>query len=434
MPDTQKLIDEAVEKVKGLQKEQFENVEKKIMEGLAKAQPVSDLMEKSNKLSTDVAKTLDEIQKLTEQLGTEKTALNKRLDDFESKYGDVDTAGGRQSKSLGSEFLEKAFPNGEADHKKAVDRQRVESVAFKDGAERFVQKNISTATGSGRVLGDSLRIPGVVTQPEDDLVVQTAIPRTFTPNRTIDYVRELVFTDLTATVAESTGTGDLQTKPQGNITFELITETMTTIAQWIPASRQVLQFSNRTQLQSYIERRLRQRVLLELEDQVLLGDGTGNNMTGLITDASAYNRGYANIQSAAPTELDTLRRSITQLQLLNYTTDRFILNPADWENIALLKDTQLRYIFVDPAMMTQPRVWGIPVSPSNRMTEGKFLTGALAQCCELFIGMDVTVEISREHASFFIQNMVAILAEMYALLAIYRPEGLVYGGLTNADS
>lgn len=436
MPSTETMLAEAVEKLQKVQKEQFEKLEPAILEKLEKGKPFADLAEQGEKASANATKAVDEVNKLAQQLTEEKKALMERLDEFETKFGNVDWRGGARSKGLGAEYLEKRFPNGEADHQAAHDKQRAEAIVVKGAGEAWMLKQnmISGATGSGEALQDSLRLPGVIVQPEDSLVVQSAIPRTFISNRTIDYVRELLFTNNTATVAESTDLSSPVNKPSGNITFELKTATMTTIAQWIPASRQILLFSNRTQLQSYIDRRLRDKVLSELEDQVLLGDGTGTDMEGLVTVATSYNRGYANIQSAAPTQLDTLRRSVTQLQLANYSTDRFILNPADWEAIALLKDTQLRYVLSDPAFSTTPRVWGIPVSPSNRMTEGKFLSGALAQVSELFIGSDVTVEISREHASFFIQNMVAILAEMIATLAVYRPEGLIFGGLTNASS
>ena len=409
-----------------LQKKQFEDLLPRIEAGEKAGTGVADLKEQIEKINGEVAKAVDGIEQARKEANDRQDKLEKLVKDG--------PGGAKKVDPVSAAFISKALPD-EAAHKTAEIKQRTGAVEIKGGAEQWMTKNISSASGSGAALTDSLRLPGVITQPEDRLAVQALIPRTFTQNQRVDYVRELVYTDLTATVAESTGTGDLQTKPQGNITFELVTEAMKTIAQWIPASRQILHFSNRTQLQSYIDRRLRERVLLELEDQVLLGGGTGNDMTGLVTDATAYNRGYANIAGAAPTFIDTLRRAITQLQLVNYSATGIVLNPADWEEIELTKAaTFLSYIFANPQQAAVPRMWGVPVVPSNRMTENKFLIGDFASGAELFVGMDVTVEVSREHASFFTQNMVAILAEMFATLAIYRPEGFIYGGGLNADS
>jgi hypothetical protein len=41
---------------------------------------------------------------------------------------------------------------------------------------------------------------------------------------------------------------------------------------------------------------------------------------------------------------------------------------------------------------------------------------------------DATIEVSREHASFFIQNMAAILVEERLGLTVFRSEALIYGG------
>jgi hypothetical protein len=41
---------------------------------------------------------------------------------------------------------------------------------------------------------------------------------------------------------------------------------------------------------------------------------------------------------------------------------------------------------------------------------------------------DATVEVSREHADFFIKNMVAVLCEERLALTVFRSDALVGGG------
>ena len=144
-------------------------------------------------------------------------------------------------------------------------------------------------------------------------------------------------------------------------------------------------------------------------------------------------RAATTIAGAAATQLDTLRRAKTQAREAEYPVTGIVLHPQDWEDIELLKATDLQYIFAQPQTSLVPVVWGMPISDSTRMTTGEFLVGAFSLGAELFTQGNATVEISRSHASFFIQNMVAILAEMRALLAIYRETAFITGPFTEAS-
>ncbi|PSJ20014.1 phage major capsid protein, partial [Halomonas sp. ND22Bw] len=75
-------------------------------------------------------------------------------------------------------------------------------------------------------------------------------------------------------------------KPESDITFELDSENVATIAHWIQASRQVL--ADAGMLQSYIDGRLRYGLKLKEEAQLLKGSGVGLNINGLFTQASQY--------------------------------------------------------------------------------------------------------------------------------------------------
>ena len=87
-----------------------------------------------------------------------------------------------------------------------------------------------------------------------------------------------------------------------------------------------------------------------------------------------------------------------------------------------------RYIYSDPHSRTSLTLWGLPVVSSFAISESQFLVGAFKMAAQIWDRQDATVEISREHASFFIQNMVAILCEERLALTVYRPAALIYGG------
>ena len=89
----------------------------------------------------------------------------------------------------------------------------------------------------------------------------------------------------------------------------------------------------------YVENRLLYGLKFKEEAQLLLGSGVGANLHGIYTQATAYTGGGG-------TKLDTLRKAITQLQVAEATPTGIVLNPADWEDIELAKDTTGQYITV----------------------------------------------------------------------------------------
>jgi len=98
----------------------------------------------------------------------------------------------------------------------------------------------------------------------------------------------------------------------------------------------------------------------------------------------------------------------------------------------MLKDTTGRYLFSDPQSASLPRLWGKDVVATASQTSGKFTAGAFNLAAEIFDREDASVRIAEQHASFFVQNMVAILAEERLALAITRSAAIVYGNISHA--
>src|SRR5699024_2916136 len=134
-------------------------------------------------------------------------------------------------------------------------------------------------------------------------------------------------------------------KPQSDMTFELVTTTAKVIAHYTKASRQIL--SDASQLASYIDGRLRYGLAYKEEDQLLNGDGTSQNLNGIIPQATAY-AANAGVTVTSATSIDTLRLAALQAQLAEYPASGFVLNPIDWAQIELTKDSEGRYIIGQP--------------------------------------------------------------------------------------
>jgi len=287
----------------------------------------------------------------------------------------------------------------------------------------FFQKAvIVNATGQNQPLVPAQRMPGIITAGERRMTVRNLLPNFRTASNIIEYVTE-TFTNNAG--PQGGGSSPIETeaqvKPESAMTFTLAYKPIITLAHWIPASRQVL--SDAPMLQSHIDHRLRYGLMLEEEDQILNGADTGGNLNGLLNQATAYNGGATGDQ-----RLDTLLKAIRQVSSSEYIADGFLLSNVDWIEILLLKDSEGRYLFGNPAAMTQNgTIWGLPVVATNAVTTGTFVCAAWQLAAQLWDREDATVRIAEQHSDFFVKNLVAILAEERLGLTVTRATAVVKG-------
>lgn len=278
-----------------------------------------------------------------------------------------------------------------------------------------------TGTSSSTALVPSDRQAGLITPPERRMTVRDLLMPGRTNSASIEYVKETLFTNNAAPVAE------MAAKPESDLTFQMVNTPVRVIAHWIQASKQIL--SDAPMLQSYIDGRLRYGLMFKEEQQLLTGDGTGQNLLGLIPQATAY-AAPSGAPTTGLTRIDILRLAMLQAALAEYPASGHVLHPTDWALIELTKDAAGGYIFSDPQGTATPRMWGLPVVATQSIARGTFLTGAFRMAAQIFDRWDATVLISTEHADLFVKNAVAILAEERLGLAVYRPQALVTGSLT----
>ncbi|MCO2053009.1 phage major capsid protein, partial [Pseudomonas aeruginosa] len=127
------------------------------------------------------------------------------------------------------------------------------------------------------------------------------------------------------------------------------------------------------------------------------------------------------------TKIDTLRRAILQVRIAEYRASAIALNPIDWADLELSKDSTGQYIWVNVQDGGQQRMWRLPVIDTNAVPEGEFLVGAFNIAAQVFDREDANVEVSTEDGDNFTKNMVTIRAEERLALAVYRPESFIHG-------
>ncbi|WP_236167101.1 phage major capsid protein [Pseudomonas fulva] len=273
----------------------------------------------------------------------------------------------------------------------------------------------SGAASAGALIQPQVN-PGILMPGLRRLTIRDLLAQGRISSNSLEYVRENVFINSAATVAE----GNL--KPESNLTFTKETATVKTIAHWIQASRQVM--DDAPMLESYVNNRLLFGLALVEEGQLLNGDGTGDNLVGLNKVATAYD---ATLTAEGDTRADMIAHAIFQTSESEFEASGIILNPRDWHAIALLKDADGRYIFGGPAAFAAKVMWGLPVVATKAQAQGTFTVGGFDLASQVWDRMDATVEVSREDRDNFVKNMLTILCEERLALAHYRPTAIIKG-------
>lgn len=240
------------------------------------------------------------------------------------------------------------------------------------------------------------------------------------------YVKETGFTNNAAPVSENPGSA----KPSSSLTYNAETAHVTTIAHIMKLSKQIL--DDAPALASEVNAAMQYGLKYKEELQLLLGSGVGLNINGIYTQATPYSNPGVNVQTESG--IDRLRLALLQAALAEYDADGIILNPIDWCDIELTKDTQNRYLFANPMSIAQPALWGRPVVTTQAMTANEFCVGAFKLATMVYDREDMNVVIATQNEDDFIKNMVTVRCEERLALAVKRPEAIVKGNFNGVES
>lgn len=346
--------------------------------------------------SAKTAKSIDELDKRIVELNNEIIELQKASQ--RPGYG-----GSEPAKSIGQQFVESE------QYKSMISRGAKSS-------DPFMVKGLTSDSASAGVLVEPYRYPQIIAPQDRPLRIRDLLPVATTTSNAIEYVEETGFTNQADVVSE----GDL--KPESGLTFELKTESVKTIAHWIPATRQII--ADASQLRSYVDNRLVYGLKLKEENKLLYGTGTGGDIQGIMTHTGIQTYSWS-AGEAGDTKIDAIRRAITLARLAEYPVTGIVLNPQDWEDIELAKGDDGRYIWVTVTEGGQQRLWRVPVVDTTAVQAGECLLGAFQLGAMIWDREQASIRVSEHHDDYFTRNMVAVLCEERLAFTIFRPESFV---------
>lgn len=208
-------------------------------------------------------------------------------------------------------------------------------------------------------------------------------------------------------------------KNQASVTLTAETLPIRTIAVWIDASKQALE--DVPGLENFIRSRLLWALEAEIEEQLLLGDGAGENLSGLVTSATSFD---TTILGSSWNLADVIGGAAVQVRLAGFEPNFVIMHPRDVFRLRHAKDTTGQYVSLPPL----PRI-----IESAALGEGEFIAGDSSQAV-IRAREAAAIEIATEHSDYFVKNKVAIRAEERLALQVISPAAFVKGTLTTSPA
>ena len=359
--------------------------------------------------------TTDLLKKATEQL--EELTTNK--DEVSQKLIDI-------NQKLASGFDTKG--------NKSIGQTVVESQEFKDFCAGSVGKmtlsvknTILTVSGSPLEPDSHLVAPqyiGFQANPYRALNLLDVIPMGRTNSDIVHVPKENSRTMAAAEVAQGAA------KPESAITYTSQELPVRTVAHWLKVAKEAL--SDAPLLQSHINGTLLHGVRHRLQTQIIAGDGTSPNMSG-ITDTG-------NFTAFTPTTGDTATDSLNKAKYLvigqDYMATHILMNPATFgaiERIKVATSGRNDYASTDGVALSyingQPYIWGLPVVLSNDITADKLLVLDVNKT-SAYTRDDVSVQMFEQDDTNVQSNLITVRAEGRFTFGVFKPLAVQYGDLT----
>ena len=276
---------------------------------------------------------------------------------------------------------------------------------------------VYSGSGTGGPLIRNDRVAGL-----DYLYVDTTlldlIPTGSTSSNAIEYYEQTLSTNNAAWVAEASATtGTSGTKPEGALGWVLRTVPVSTLAEWVPVTNQML--ADAPGIESMIRNQLLAHLQRKLQTDIISGNGTPPNPTGILNWPGVLS------MAAGTNAIDAVYNAMVAIQVTGLgNPTASVFNPADFSAIRLAREnaasgTLGNYLMGPPNTSGATTLWGRPVVLSTAMTQDTAIVADFT----------ATMLFDREQASIrvglanddFIRNMQRILAELRAAFVVLRP-------------
>lgn len=353
-------------------------------------------------LKSEIDKIISDFNTKFEGLKGEMTSLEQKAVAAAKNHDDAEV------KSWGEQFIE-------AGNVKSGLLELGESF---QGTARVEVKQVNSAAAGGLILRP-FRDTEMVNLLRERRVVRDLLTAIRVNTSSVDYVTQTTRTNNAAPVAEGA------TKPYSDYVWGSATANIRTLAHLAKITRQAMDDAPR--LMGEIDSEMRYGLGFVEERQFLFGNGTGQNILGIMPQATTFALPAGFTRRNGTTKVDVLRVAMLMNAVALLPADGIVLNDVDWADIELTKTTDGAYLFANPQGSVTPRMWSLPVVTTPAMTADNYLVGNFTLGATIYDRMSVEVLISTENADDFETNRATMRCEERVGLAVKRPQAFTKG-------
>ena len=403
-------------------------------------------MSKVNELKDQIAKSREELKtafdsqedgKYTAEAKEKIKGLNTEL------AGLVDDLKIEEAKANNEKAMEvdptpvNAIPNAEEAAKpKTIGEMFTETKAYNAYNENGVKGvdsgvEFKTTLNTTGYPPESLRAPGILeTALRNPDSVIGLFDQIQTNQNAYVYLEETTFTNNAGEIAEA---GDISSANESAIAFTERTESIRKMATFLPVTDELL--ADVAGIQGYVNSRLSTMMKLRMDNQLVNGDGSAPNLTGVLNKSGINTFDYSSY-SGELARLGQIYQAITEIRKDAFVEpDAIVMHPSDWydvvTSVADITTTSSGAAAKNPLFMVAggfgdspaPKLWGLNVVPSSVIAAGTALVGKFGggDAAQVIMREGVDLAVSDSHSDFFAKNQLAIRLTMRLGFAVYRP-------------
>lgn len=375
-------------------------------------------------ITDEQKKTIDDLKELVKSMKDlsekDKKQWQDDFDALQAKYKDQASATAK-TKSFEVEIEEKL--NG-----KKSDWLNDQGTRKSNFNTEFIldRKAVGDMSSSGNITGSYFVAPdvrpGVVLKPYNSVHMRDIMVQGRTSSNVIRHVRDLGGEGGPAMVAEG------GTKPQLDRDLSIVDAPVRKLATHLRVPEEMVE--DIPYLTSFLTNMGTEEVMAVEDTQILYGDGTGQNLSGLFTNATAW-AATAAMKIPDPNRYDVLRAAKRQMKVLKRNPTYALVSPTDYYLLTSKKDTTNNYILLGGGNGILPNIDGVPIYEMNQIADGDFLLMD-RNCAEIDFRENVRVRLYDQDRDNPIKNLVTIVIEERLALPIYYVDGLIKGVFSTA--
>lgn len=284
------------------------------------------------------------------------------------------------------------------------------------------------AISDTNITGDipqAMRELGINKTPKEGTVIRSLVFNGTTDSPVVDWIEKVSETGVPIFLAE------LDSFPEEETNYEVFTSTVKKVGGMTKVSEEKLEDID--WMMNEIRAELIERHDIVVDNQILAGNGAGNNLLGIIPQATAFTPSATfALNVANPNKSDVLRVAIAQIRAAEFNANVIVLHPDEVASMELEKASDGHYILPPFRTADGLVIKGVRVVESTKIALDNFLVMDASKA-GVFVRRQPRLEIGYDQDDFSTDKRTVKLSERMAFRIKGRDlQAFVTGNFTAA--